>query len=136
MYPEGTHISPWYACWKATAYARAKDADKAYDALRQAYLSVGVFDEMFEINEENVHFRPWFTTAAGIFLVAVNEMLLQSEGSVITLLPAFPHCVDVCFKLAAKGGVTVEAEIKTGKLERVRVSKDGQDVTHLYELRF
>ena len=52
MYPTGEAISPWYACWKASGYARAGLTDKAYEALIQSYKSVGVFGEMFEINEE------------------------------------------------------------------------------------
>ncbi|MBQ7038988.1 MAG: hypothetical protein IJN39_00300, partial [Clostridia bacterium] len=45
MYPTGKGISPWYACWKAEGYARAKMTDKAYQSLKQAYSSSGVFDE-------------------------------------------------------------------------------------------
>ena len=29
---------------------------------------------MFEINEPNIHKKPWFATAAGVFVAAVNEM--------------------------------------------------------------
>ncbi len=114
MYKGGKRVNPWYSAWKAVAFARMGMAHEAYENLRQAYGSTGHFNEMFEINEEVARFRPWFTTAAGIFLSAVNEMLLQSDGENILVAPAFDG--DASFRLSAKGGVTVEAEIKDGKL--------------------
>lgn len=136
MYPTGKNISPWYACWKALGYARIGNADKAYPSLKQSYPSAGVFDELFEINEPGIYMRPWFATAAGIYVASVNEMLLQSEGNNIKILPAFPHCEDVSFKLAAKGGVTVEATVKGGKLEKAVVLKDNIDVTNQFTIEF
>lgn len=136
MYPRGKSISPWYACWKAEGYARAKLADKAYESLTQSYSSAGVFGEMFEINEEDVCLRPWFSTAAGIFVSTINDMLLQSDGKTIRILPAFPHSIDVSFKLAAKGGVTVEAVVENAKLVKVLIEKDGKDVTNEFNVEF
>lgn len=136
MYPVGNQISPWYACWKALGYARSKMGDRAYGALKEAYASVGVFHEMFEINEDACHRLPWFSTASGIFLVAVNEMLLQSDGRVIRILPAFPHNTDLSFRLAAKGGVIVEAELRQGTLTHVRVLRGDLDVTDQFVIEF
>ena len=105
--------------------------------MTQAYTSAGVFGEMFEINEEfTMRLRPWFATAAGIFVMASNEMLLQSDGKTIKILPAYPHDQDVSFKLAAKGGVTVEAEVTGGKLVKALVLKDGKDVTDQFAIEF
>ena len=136
MYPLGKSISPWYACWKAEGYARAKLTEKAYESLKQSYKSAGVFAELFEINEETVCIRPWFATAAGIFVSTVNDMLIQRDGKTIHLLPAFPHELDVAFKLAAKGGVTVEAVVEQGNLKKVLVLKNGVDVTNQFEIKF
>ena len=136
MYPVGKKISPWYACWKALGYARAERKDSAYTALKQAYTSAGVFNEMFEINEENNRLRPWFSTAAGVFVSAVNEMLLQCEESVVKILPGMPHSIDVSFKLAGKGGATVEATVKNGTLVKSIVWKDGVDVTEQFSIEF
>jgi hypothetical protein len=132
----GQSISPWYACWKAIAYARMGLSDKAYGSLTQSYSSVGVFDEMFEINEKNVRKRPWFATASGIFVAAVNEMLLESDGKIIRILPAFPKNTDVSFSLCAKGGIVVEASVRNQKLEKVCVTKDGVDVTENFVIEF
>ena len=137
MYPVGGHISPWYACWKAIAYARANCGDAAYSALKEAYPSAGVFSDLFEINEEEVCLRPWFATAAGVFVSAVNDMLLQCNGQTVRILPALPRSVNASFKLAAKGGITVEAEVKDGKLEQAIVlNENGVDVTKNYRIEF
>lgn len=139
MYNMGVHLSPWYACWKAEGYARCGMADKAYEALRQSYLSVGVFDEMFEINEPGVRLRPWFSTACGIFLSTVNEMLLQSDGETIHILPAFPvdsEKGDVAFKLSAKGGAIVEAEIVKGKLIKLDITMRDGSVPPAFKVLF
>ena len=136
MYPYGKGISPWYACWKALGYARVGMRERAYASLKQSYSSSGVFGEMFEINEESIHMKPWFATAAGIFVSSVNEMLLQSDESTIKIMPGIPHTVDASFKLAAKGGVTVEATVKGEKLKTVTVTKDGYDVTNRFKIKF
>lgn len=127
MYRMGKHISPWYACWKAEGFARMGMAEDAYAALLQALPSTGEFDEMFEINEPGILYRPWFTTAAGIYLSTVNEMLLQSDEENLYLMPAFPVTEKpVSFRLAAKGGAIVEATIKGEKLESLQVTmRDG-----------
>ena len=54
----------------------------------------------------------------------------------ICILPAFPNNMDVSFKLAAKGGITVEAVVKNDKLLNVVVMKNGKDVTDRYVINF
>ena len=118
MYACGKKVSMWYASWKAVAFARMLKADDAYTALMQSLESTGPFAEAFEINEQNVTLRPWFTTAAGVFASAVNEMLLQSDENNIYILPAAPKELQtVSFKLLAKGGIIVTADIKDGELQ-------------------
>ena len=111
MYTTGKQICPWYALWKGVSYARAKNAEKTMFCLRQAHLSVGCFNEMFEINEPTVRCRPFFSTAAAMYVNTVNEMLLQSDGDSIYLLPAYDTKEEISFKLLAKGGVKVETVI-------------------------
>ncbi len=134
MYQGGKRVNPWYSAWKAIAFARMGMGPEAYENLRQAYTSVGEFDEMFEINEEVARFRPWFTTAAGIFLSAVNEMLLASDSETVHICPAFDG--DATFRLSAKGGVTVEAEIKDGGLTGVRLHTKAGVAPRSYRLFF
>ena len=123
MYAVGKKLSPWYAVWKAIGYARIGETAKAYECLKQSYASVGCFDEMFEINEEQCRFRPYFSTAAAVFVSTVNEMMLQSDGKNIYLLPAFDDGGErVEFKLLAKGGALVEALVDGGKLQELKIS--------------
>jgi len=119
----GTRLTPWYACWKAEGFARIGNGDVAYEAVSQAFASTGAFNEMFEINEPGIVLRPWFSTASGIYLSAVNEMVLQSDGENIYLLPAYPESErDVSFRLSAKGGVIVDAVVRDGKLEDLKLT--------------
>ncbi len=132
MYAMGKGISPWYACWEAEGFARSGMAEEAKVSLARSYHSVGVFDEMFEINEEIVCRVPWFTTAAGVFLSSVNEMLLWSDGEKIDICHAYPlKDASISFRLAAKGGAVVTARISDGKPENVDVAltRPGQERT-------
>ncbi len=91
--------------------------------LFQDYKQTPKITEAFEINEQSATVRPWFTTAAGVFASAVNEMLLQSDENNIYLLPATPKELQtVSFKLLAKGGAIVEADIKNGELKKLDIS--------------
>ena len=47
-------------------------------------------------------------------------------------MPACPHRVNARFKLAAKGGIAVEADVQNGALLHVTVLKNGIDVTDEY----
>ena len=137
MYVRGKGISSWYACWKAEAYARAHMPEEAQSALEASYRSAGIFGEMYEINEPGVRLKPWFTTASGMFVSSVNEMLLQSDDESINILPAFPKdCKDVSFKLAVKGGAVAEVSIKDAKLENVKITRNDTDVTKKYKIYF
>ena len=123
MYIGGSHVSSWYACWKAEGYARVGKGQEAYSCAKQALESAGVFGEMFEINEPGKRLRPWFTTASGIFLSTINEMLLQSDGKNVYILPAFPDLgKDISFKLSVKGGAVAEVYISGGKIKKLALT--------------
>jgi hypothetical protein len=57
----------------------------------------------------------------GSGMIGLQEMLLQTDGQRIILLPSWPKELDVHFKLHAPGNTTVEAVWKNGKMERVVV---------------
>lgn len=141
MYKGGERTSAWYACWKAAGYARCGMQKEAYASLRQCFEEAGVFGELFEINEPGIMMRPWFTTAAGIFLSTVCEMLIQSDEGKIVLLPAFPHggsgseTDEFRLKLAVRGGIC-EAHVIGNRVESCRVTDDaGKDITESYDIR-
>lgn len=122
MYPFGEKMSIWYASWKAVSFARMGRGDMAYKALKQTFESVGVFTETFEINENNHSMRPWFSTAAGVFTAAVNEMIIQSDSENIYLLPAAPEEFStISFKMAVKGGAVVDAVIENNDVKKLDI---------------
>ena len=123
MYPYGKKISMWYASWKSVVYARMKMAEKALYSITQAIESVGAFSETYEINEGKYHVRPWFATAAGVLTSAINEMLIQSDGENIYLLPALgEEFSTVSFKLSVKGGAVVEVAIENNQIKKLDIT--------------
>jgi hypothetical protein len=57
----------------------------------------------------------------GSGMIGLQEMLMQVDGKKIYLLPAWPRDWDVHFKLHAPYQTTVEASVKGGKLEWMKV---------------
>jgi hypothetical protein len=57
----------------------------------------------------------------GSGMIGVQEMLLQTDGKKIYLLPAWPKNWDVHFKLHAPYETTIEATVKNGKLTNLQV---------------
>ena len=81
---------------------------------------------MFEINEKDCVFRPWFTTAAGSFIYAVNRMLVQREEDVLYIAPALPESEkSFSFKLSAYGNITVEVTVENLKLTDFKIIRNG-----------
>jgi hypothetical protein len=62
----------------------------------------------------------------GSGMIGVQEMLMQTVGEKIYVLPAWPKAWDVDFKLHAPGGTTVELIYKNGKIEKLRVSPESR----------
>lgn len=60
----------------------------------------------------------------GSGMIGLQEMLLQTIGDELVLLPAWPIDWDVHFKLHAPRNTTVEASLQGGKLIRLRVSPE------------
>ena len=55
-------------------------------------------------------------------LTTLHNMLLQSDGNKIYVLPAWPRNWNVSFKLHAPSNTTVEGVVKAGKLEKLIVT--------------
>lgn len=105
MYPVGTAVCAWYASWMAIVYARLGDGDAALALLSKAAAATGCFSEIFEIYETGHH--PWFTTAEGSFVQAINELLVQ-DGRVGAAMPSsWDH---VAFKLPGLNGKIITAQ--------------------------
>lgn len=122
MYAMGHGISTWYAAWEAVVFARLGERARAWHSLQSAAASVGCFNEIFEINEPGIYKQPWFMTAAGIFVTAVTESLLQTEGNKVKLGFGMPTDASFAFTLPVKGGRTITAEIQSGRVVRLESS--------------
>lgn len=57
----------------------------------------------------------------GSGMIGLQEMLLQTIGNKIHVLPCWPKDKDVCFKLHAPENTTVEVEYKNGKVQKLEV---------------
>ena len=119
MYSTGKRICPWYAATMAMASLRAGDAK--YPPVRwltEAFRSAGCWGEYWEINEPGVsQFRPWFMTAAGNCLYAVNQLFVADMEGALHLAAGVPDdWQDYSFALPAPGGLTVKMAVKAGKL--------------------
>lgn len=122
MYATGSGISPWFASWIALAFARLRKPAEAMAYLRRAAAGAGCFGELYEINEPGKYYRPWFSTANGIFQAAVHNMLLQSSPEGIELLPGWPEDAGgVSFTLPAEGDLTVSLRAEAGQITLLRI---------------
>lgn len=121
MYQMGTSVCAWYLGWMAAALAELGDRTMPVDMLDEAANGAGCFGEMFEINEANVSRTPWFSTASGNVVYALNQMLVQNrEDGEIRLAQGAPAAwTDYAFKLACYGDLAVEAEVRGGRLARL-----------------
>ncbi len=121
MYPTGKKICPWYAATMAMAALRAGEGEKVVPLLKEVASSAGLWGEYWEINEPGVaEYRPWFMTAAGNCLYALNQMLLMEADGECRLAAGVPSTwKDYSFRLPAEGGYEVECAVKGGTLARL-----------------
>ncbi len=112
-------------CLLAELYVVQRNAEKAYAELERfwnyfclpnGFHANGDYKKKFGMNWD---YRPFTLEANYCAIDALQEMfLLDGEGR-ITISPAIPEkWHDYSFKLRSKNGVTVEAVIKSGVLER------------------
>ncbi|MBI5686026.1 MAG: hypothetical protein HZC54_13220 [Verrucomicrobia bacterium] len=131
MYPVGNSVCAWYAGWMAAALAALGDKTEPIKLLDEAAAGAGCFAEMFEINEAKVAMHPWFSTASGNVVYALNQMLVQSRGDQIRVAPAVPDAwKDFSFKLACHGNLAVEVVVKNGRLAKLMLLPNDANTTH------
>jgi hypothetical protein len=108
MYAMGRGVCSWYLGWEACALVRLGDGDGALACLEELAAGCGAWGEMYEIGELGM--RPYFTTACGVFLQAVNELLLRAPAGTPSAWR------DFAFKLRNGNGQTVETEYQDGRI--------------------
>ena len=120
MYQVGQSVCAWYLGWMAAALAELGDTAEPVKLLAEAAEGAGRFGEMFEINEPKVSRTPWFSTASGNVVYALNQMLVQNRSGRIMIAQGVPAAwKEYAFKLACHGDLAVEVEVKDGRLARL-----------------
>jgi hypothetical protein len=128
MYQMGSSVCAWYLGWMAAALAELGDREEPAKMLEEAAAGAGCFGEMFEINEEKVRRCPWFSTASGNIVYALNQMLVQSRDERILIAQGVPEAwKDFAFKLACHGNLTAEVEVKGRKIVRLTLEPGDAD---------
>jgi hypothetical protein len=96
---------------------------------------LGLTDEAFRLNMQKMadsgqrfpaFWGPGFDWTpdhnwGGSGMIGIQEMLMQVDGDKIYLFPAWPKNRDVYFKLYAPKNTTIEAKLKDGKIEFIKV---------------
>lgn len=72
----------------------------------------------------------------GSGMIGLQEMLLQDVDNKILLFPAWPKNIDVHFKLHAPKQTVVEAELKNGKVNIIKVTPESRRKDIVIKLKF
>ncbi len=131
MYPMGKAVCSWYVAWISTALVVAEDNVIPEQLLSATARNVGQFGETWEINEPNVRFCPWFTTSAGNYVYAVNQVLVSpKENGDINIATSVPEkWKNFSYNLPVYGGGWVDIKVTNGKVTKLNYTAGkGDDV--------
>lgn len=125
MYSIGHGVCSWYSCWKSVVFSRLGRRDEALAALEYVADTCGDFGELFEINnrESKTYCRPWFTTAAGMYVHALNELFVRYEEDGLHIAEGLKFD-SFSFKRAVRNGLTVEMKVENRRLIDLKIEKN------------
>ncbi|CAO2175615.1 unnamed protein product [Urochloa humidicola] len=135
LYKRGDEGPGWSTSWKMALWAHLHNSDHAYKMILQL---ITLVDPKHEVSREGGLYSNLFTAHPPFqidanfgFPAALSEMLVQSTGTELFLLPALPRnkWPHGCVKgLKVRGGLTVNISWKEGSLhEALLWSSGGQD---------
>ncbi len=114
--------------WKINLWARLQDGDHAYNLVRLLLTPDRTYNNLFDAH-------PPFQIDGNFGAVSgINEMLLQSQGGKIRILPALPSkwATGNIAGIRARGGVVVDSLAwKDGKLTYLKLTSENNTPLHL-----
>ncbi|HEV8315470.1 MAG TPA: glycoside hydrolase N-terminal domain-containing protein, partial [Burkholderiaceae bacterium] len=113
----GDQSTGWATAWRLALWARLGDGERAHSILQGLLGPVRTYPNMFD-SHPPFQIDGNFGGAAGIL-----EMIVQSWGGEIHLLPALPRAwpEGALHGVRARGGVALDIDWRAGRLVRVRL---------------
>ena len=130
----GDEGTGWSEGWKLNCWARLEDGAHAYNVVKLLVSPVDNYGRLYD-NLWDAH-PPFQIDGNFGFTSGVAEMLLQSHGDEIKLLPALPEQWNTghAYGLCARGGFEVSQDWENGSLIKAKIySKTGNVCTVSYQ---